>query len=161
MPEANNFGTNFGTIVIGAGNAGYSAATTAAQRGDRNVLLVEKGPPSTGGNTYFTAGGYRTVFDGLDDVLPLVCNVTAEEARTIDMEPYTERKFLDDLYRVTGGRVDPVLAETLVKNSRGAVGWLGEIGVQFTLSFNRQAYKVDGRQKFWGGMVGTSHIHYT
>ena len=138
---------------MGAGNAGHSAATTAAQLGISNVLLIEKGPESSGRNTYFTAGAYRTVFHGLEDVLPLVCNVSQEQAGKIDMNPYTEANFLDDLNRVTDGRTDPALAETPVKNSRETIGWLKDIGVQFTLSFNRQAYEVDGRQKFWGGMV--------
>ncbi|KAA8895622.1 FAD binding domain-containing protein [Sphaerosporella brunnea] len=144
---------HFGIIVIGAGNAGYSAATTAAQHGVQNVLLIEKGPEGTGGNTYFTAGAFRTVFRGLEDVLPLVCNVTPAQAAKIDMQPYTEQNFLDDLARVTDGRADPVMAETLVRHSRDAIAWLSLIGVQFTLSFNRQAYEVNGRQKFWGGMV--------
>jgi succinate dehydrogenase/fumarate reductase flavoprotein subunit len=149
----------FGTIVIGAGNAGYSAATSAALHGAPNVLLVEKGPEGTGGNTYFTAGAFRTVFHGLEDVLPLVCNVDPEQAAKIDMEPYTEQNFLDDLARMTDGRADPVMAGTLVRHSREAIGWLAKIGVQFTLSFNRQAYEVDGRQKFWGGMVLQKHVH--
>lgn len=146
---------SFGAIIVGGGNAGYSAATTAAQAGVRNVLLIEKGPVGTGGNTYFTAGAYRTVFAGLADVLPLVCNVAPEEAEKIDMEAYTEQDFMADLNRMTEGRTDPVLARTLVRESRDAVGWLKSVGVQFTLSFNRQAYVVDGRQKFWGGMVWT------
>ena len=144
---------SFGAIIVGAGNAGYTAATTAAQAGVKNVLLIEKGLPGTGGNTYFSAGAYRTVFGGLSDVIPLVCNVAPEEAEKIDMEAYTEENFLADLNRMTDGRTDPALARTLVRESREAVGWLKSIGVRFTLSFNRQAYVVDGRQKFWGGMV--------
>ncbi|KAL7275575.1 hypothetical protein RUND412_001472 [Rhizina undulata] len=146
---------HFDTIVIGTGNAGFTAATTAATEGSKSVLLIDKCPPSwVGGNSYFTAGAYRTVFHGLADVLPLVCNVTPEQAEKIDMEAYTEAHFMNDLMRVTGGRSHKPLAEVLVKDSRETIGWLAEkVGVQFTLSFNRQAYLQDGRHKFWGGMV--------
>jgi flavin-dependent dehydrogenase len=41
----------FDVIVVGGGNAGFSAASTAAQAGAR-VLLIEKAPlDDAGGNT--------------------------------------------------------------------------------------------------------------
>jgi succinate dehydrogenase/fumarate reductase flavoprotein subunit len=145
---------DYDIIIIGGGNAGYSAATTAAQHGAKRVLVLEKGSDETGGgNTFFTAGAFRTVFTGLSDVLTLVTNDDDEVENEVEMAPYTEHDFLEDLYRVTDNRTDKLLAETLVKNSRDAVGWLRDIGVRFTLSFERQAYKVDGKYKFWGGMV--------
>ena len=52
----------YDVVVVGGGNAGFSAASTAAKCGAR-VLLVEKAPEAeAGGNTYFTAGAYRTCF---------------------------------------------------------------------------------------------------
>lgn len=38
-------------------------------------------------------------------------------------------------------------------NPRETIGWLARIRIKFRLSLHRQAYKVDGRHKFWGGMV--------
>jgi hypothetical protein len=70
------------------------------------------------------------------------------------MKPYTPTNFLDDIKRMTDGRADPALANVLVHKSRETIGWLKDsVGIDFELSFNRQAYKVDGRYKFWGGMV--------
>lgn len=46
-----------------------------------------------------------------------------------------------------------MLADILVDNSREAVQWLMDNGARFILSFNRQAFFVDGKYKFWGGMV--------
>jgi pyruvate/2-oxoglutarate dehydrogenase complex dihydrolipoamide dehydrogenase (E3) component len=46
-----DFNEVFDVVVIGGGNAGFSAATTAAQAGAK-VLLVEKAPANdAGGNT--------------------------------------------------------------------------------------------------------------
>jgi precorrin 3B synthase CobZ len=153
----------FDVIVIGTGNAGLSAAASAAQTlqsqsspGRPSVLVLEKAPEAwAGGNTTFTAGAYRTAFAGLKDVLPLVHNVESEEhASRIDMEAYSADNFLADLKRVTGGRSDSGLANTLTGESRETTQWLhDDLGVRFVLSFNRQAYEVDGRFKFWGGMV--------
>ena len=142
-------------LILGSGNAGLSAATSAALAGARTVLVLDKAPRDwAGGNTTFTAGAYRTVFHGLSDVLPLVRNVDAATAATIDMDPYTEADFHADLDRVTGGRADPALAAALVGESRETTRWLArEVGVPFELSFHRQAYEVGGRTRFWGGMV--------
>ena len=65
----------------------------------------------------------------------------------------TTESVLQDINRVTKGRADPQLANVLVDNSREGVQWLADNGARFMLSFNRQAFKVDGKFKFWGGMV--------
>ncbi|KAH6720379.1 flavoprotein subunit of succinate dehydrogenase/fumarate reductase [Leptodontidium sp. MPI-SDFR-AT-0119] len=140
-------------IVVGGGNAGFCAAISAAQSGARNVLLIDKCPEEwAGGNSYFTAGAMRTAHSGLKDVLPLVNNVDAEMAKLIDLESYTRDDFLADMERITHGKYDRELGKTLVEESTSAIQWLAKNGVRFQLSFNRQAYKVDGRYKFWGGL---------
>jgi len=142
-------------VVVGSGNAGFSAAASAKEHGANNVILLEKAPESwAGGNSTFTAGAYRTVFYGLKDVLSLpVHNVTPEMEDKIDMEPYLQKDFMNDLMRVTNGRSDAKLAQKLVGESNATTKWLSKNGIRFALSFNRQAYNIGGRQKFWGGMV--------
>lgn len=140
-------------LVAGTGNAGFCAAIAAVQAGAKRVLLVDKCPEEwAGGNTYFTAGAYRTVHNGTGDLLPIVNNVDNATARKIDMEPYTPKDFSDDIKRVCGGRSDPRLSKILVEDSNSTIKWLARNGVRFQLSFNRQAYEVDGRFKFWGGL---------
>lgn len=140
-------------LVVGSGNAGFSAALSASQSGAKNILLIDKCPESwAGGNSYFTAGAYRTAHQGLQDLLPIVNNVDAELAQKIDLDPYTEKDFNDDMQRVCVGRSDPGLSSALIKESNSAIKWLARNGVRFQLSFNRQAYEVDGRFKFWGGL---------
>ncbi|ROV99095.1 hypothetical protein VMCG_06607 [Cytospora schulzeri] len=145
-------------LVVGGGNAGFSAAISASEglseRGVKpRVLLIDKCPPSwAGGNSYFTAGAMRCVHDGLSDVLPIVNNVDAQLAEKIDLDPYTQKDFLNDLHRVTDGRYDRDLGRNLVGDSNETVKWLAKHGIRFQLSFNRQAYKIGDRYKFWGGM---------
>jgi succinate dehydrogenase/fumarate reductase flavoprotein subunit len=128
----------YDVIVVGSGNAGFSAALSAREHGAKKVLLVDKCPPEwAGGNTYFTAGAYRTAFDGLEDVLSFVTKVKKERAERIDMAAYTKQDFWNDLMRVTNGRADPELGKVLVEESREAVGWLVKQGIKFQLSFNR------------------------
>ena len=111
-------------------------------------------PEYIGGNSYFTAGGFRTVHHGLKDVVPLVTNVSPDKVVQIDITPYSEAEFTGDIMRMSASQSDPGVVEALVSNSRGTVQWLRDyVGVRFVLSFHRQAFLVDGVQKFWGGMV--------
>ncbi|EGY16785.1 hypothetical protein VD0002_g3002 [Verticillium dahliae] len=140
-------------LVVGSGNAGFSAAISAAESGTARVLLIDTCPEEwAGGNTYFTAGAYRTAHGGLQDVLPLVNNVSPEQKVNIELAPYLEQHFSDDIERVCSGRSDPKLARILVKDSNSTIKWLASHGICFQLSFNRQAYEVGGKIKFWGGM---------
>ncbi|KAI0693228.1 hypothetical protein BC835DRAFT_1306840 [Cytidiella melzeri] len=142
-------------IVVGSGHAGSCAALAASDAGLSRVLIIDKCPEGwVGGNGYFTAGAHRTVHNGLDDLLPIVHNVDVDIASEIDMDPYTAEDFTSDIMRLGGGRSDPALVKAVVDGSRDAIGWLAErVKMPFHLSFNRQAYLVNGRQKFWGGMV--------
>ena len=141
-------------LVIGGGNAGFSAALSAREHGAGKVVLVDKCPEEwAGGNSYFTAGAFRTAHSGLADLLPLVNNVDAQTAQAIDLDPYTQQDFQNDLSRVTAGRSDAHLGRVLTGDSNDTIKWLHGHGVRFQLSFNRQAYKVNGRFKFWGGMA--------
>ncbi|CAG8419626.1 unnamed protein product [Penicillium salamii] len=141
-------------LVVGSGNAGFSAAVSAVQSGASSVVLIDKCPEAwAGGNTYFTAGAYRTVHDGLKDLLPVVNNVDKDLATRIDLSPYTKDDFANDMHRVCMGRSDPQLAQTLISDSNSAIKWLAQNGIRFQLSFNRQAYKLNDRYQFWGGLA--------
>jgi tricarballylate dehydrogenase len=69
------------------------------------------------------------------------------------IDPYTEDNFYDDLMRVTEDLADPDMALLLVKESQATVRWMRARGIRWIPMFGRQAYKVDGKFKFWGGLV--------
>lgn len=142
-------------VVVGSGHAGSCAALAAADAGARRVLIVDKCPEEwVGGNGYFTAGAHRTAHNGLQDLLPIVRNVPDELASQIDVDPYTADEFYADIMRLGDGKPEKDLVRAVVDGSWDAVRWLARrVEVPFTLAFNRQAYLVDGRQKFWGGMA--------
>ncbi|TKA73336.1 hypothetical protein B0A55_06782 [Friedmanniomyces simplex] len=142
-------------LIIGSGAAALASALSAIESTNPppRVLLVDKAPLAwAGGNGYFTAGAYRTQHNGLEDILPVVSNVTPEMVGKIDLPAYSHGDFLGDLERVTGGRSSPVLGKYLVGESLETVRWLKGHGVDWWLSFRRQAYEVEGRWVFWGGL---------
>ena len=93
-------------LVVGSGNAGFSAALSASESGVRNVIVIDKCPEDwSGGNSYFTAGATRVAHNGLQDLLPIVNNVDAELATKIDLPSYTEKDFRADMDQDLFGKV--------------------------------------------------------
>ena len=140
-------------IVVGGGNAAFCAALAAAEHGV-SVLVLERAPEDeAGGNSRFTAGAMRCVYDGVDDLHALMPDLTEEEIAKSDFGTYTEDQFFDDMGRVTEYRTDPDLCELLVKRSQATLRWMRDKGVRFVPIWGRQAFKVDGKFKFWGGLT--------
>ncbi len=138
-------------IVVGGGNAGFSAAHAAAERGRRTVLL-EKGSAETGGgNSFFTAGATRINHAGIGDLLDFV--EPDERHVRSEVPPYSSAEFAADLAKVTGGRNDRELTDVLVTEAQATVRWLHGLGLRYRLMYERQAYaRPDGRYVFWGGL---------
>ncbi|MBC6439226.1 MAG: FAD-dependent tricarballylate dehydrogenase TcuA [Rhodospirillales bacterium] len=140
-------------LVIGAGNAAFAAAHAAREHGCRVTVLERAPEDEAGGNTRFTAGAIRFAYRGVDDLVALMPDLTDEELATTDFGTYTEDRFFDDMYRVTEYRTDPDLCELLVTRSRETMLWMQSKGIRFAPIYGRQAFKVDGRFKFWGGLT--------
>ncbi len=140
-------------VVIGAGNAALCAALAAQENGAR-VLVLERAPEDqNGGNSRFTAGAIRFAYEGVDELREVMPDLSDEEVAQTDFGTYSEDQFFDDMFRVTQYRCDPDLVELLVRRSRATMVWMREKGVRFVPIYGRQAFKVDGRFKFWGGLT--------
>jgi tricarballylate dehydrogenase len=139
-------------LVVGGGNAGFSAAHAAAARG-RQVLLLEKGlPEQAGGNSYYTAGAFRIAHEGLSDVADLLDR--DDRLRDTVLPPYGHDAYVADMQKVTSGRADPELTEVLVGDSQETLRWLHGLGLRFRLMYERQSYQdASGRHVFWGGLA--------
>jgi len=139
--------------VVGAGNAALCAALAAAEAGAKVVVLETAPEGERGGNSAYTAGAMRTVYDGVADVRKLVPDIGDEDVKNTDFGSYSFDEYFDDMARITQHRADPDLLEILIRQSLPTLEWMRCQGVRFQPSYGRQAFKVDGRFKFWGGLA--------
>jgi tricarballylate dehydrogenase len=140
-------------IVVGGGNAAFCAALAARQAGAKVTVLERAPKDEAGGNSRFTAGSMRVVYDGVEDIKRLVPDLSPQEIETTDFGTYTAEQFFDDMARVTQFRANPDLVEILVNRSLDTLDWMRKCGVRFVPIYGRQAFKVDGKFKFWGGLT--------
>ena len=71
-------------VVVGGGNAAFCAALSARESG-ADVVMLERSPiDEAGGNSRFTAGGMRCVYDGVEDLRSLMPDLTDDEAAKTD-----------------------------------------------------------------------------
>ncbi len=141
-------------VVVGGGNAALNAAI-AAREGGAQVLLLERAPfELRGGNSRFTAGAMRTVYNGVDDLRRLMPELTPGEIDRTDFGSYSREQFYDDMGRVTQYRTDPELAEKLIETSFDTLCWMREQGVRFLPLYGRQSFEVDGPSDAEPGTAG-------
>jgi tricarballylate dehydrogenase len=145
--------SDFDVIVVGGGNAAFCAALAAREKGASVLVLEAAGEDEAGGNSRFTAGAMRVVYDGIEDIKALVPDLSEDEIAITDFGTYTQDQFFDDMARVTQYRTDPDLCELLVTRSLPTLLWMREKGIRFVPIYGRQAFKVDGKFKFWGGLT--------
>ena len=145
--------SDWDVIVVGGGNAAFCAALAAREQGASVVMLEAAPEDEAGGNSRFTAGAMRVAYDGVEDILKLVPDLSETEIETTDFGSYTKDQFFDDMARVTQYRSDPELVDRLVTGSLDTLIWMREKGVRFVPIYGRQAFKIDGKFKFWGGLT--------
>ena len=141
-------------LVVGCGNAALCAALAAEENGAASVTVLERAPEGEcGGNSRFAAGAIRFAYSGVDDLLELIPDLSENDIAITDFGSYTEDQFFDDMYEVTQYRCDPDLIECLVRYSKETMLWMRDKGVRFIPIYGRQAFKVDGKFTFWGGLT--------
>jgi tricarballylate dehydrogenase len=140
-------------IVVGAGNAALSAAMAARENGAR-VLVLEKAPEEEkGGNSYFTAGGFRFCHTGVADAAgDVLTDLSRAERERIVLPVHDRKVFYDTLMKVTHHQADEDLAWRLIDGSRPGMAWLRGHGIRFIPMFGRQSFLVEGRHHFYGGV---------
>ncbi|MCJ2140445.1 FAD-dependent tricarballylate dehydrogenase TcuA [Methylobacterium sp. E-066] len=144
-------------VVVGSGNAAMSAGLAALERG-ASVLMIEKAEPDlAGGNTAYTAGAMRFVYQGNDDLLPLLADPDDPRLPRTDFGAYTAQTFESDLLGFNDGRPLSREQRILIDESGAALRWLSTQGVKFEPIYARQSFEKDGRFVFWGGLTLATH----
>jgi tricarballylate dehydrogenase len=138
-------------IVVGAGNAALTAALAAREAGAQVLVLEKAAPEERGGNSRFTGGIVRFAHAGLDDILPLLPEITEEEIARLEVTPYPAEAYTGDIMRMSEGQADPLLTRLLVDNSYPTIRWMQSLGVQFELY--QTAVRQGGRIYFPAGAV--------
>ena len=140
-------------IVVGAGNAALCAAVSAAEQGARVLVLEKATEEDRGGNTLFTAGGFRFVHAGLDDLrADILDDLSEAEVEQIVLPPLPRESYYADLMKVTEGHADEDMSLILIDQSRDTMRWMRQHKVRFVPMFGRQSFVVDGKHHFYGGV---------
>jgi tricarballylate dehydrogenase len=121
---------HYDVLIVGGGNAACAAAHAALEK-TKSVGLIEKAPiRERGGNSCMT-GHMRFAFNGLEDLRPLVRNMSESELHKLlegGLPSRTEADIWDELMRVTNNQSDPDLLHVHVTESLKTVHWLASKG---------------------------------
>lgn len=145
--------TVWDVLIVGSGNAALCAGIAAAENG-ASVLIVEKADKEmAGGNTKYTAGAMRFVYNHSDDLLPLLANRNDPRVARSDFGSYTADKFREDLLGFNDGVPITPEQEILVAQSYDTMLWLAGHGVTYDPIYARQSFEREGKLIFWGGLT--------
>ncbi len=79
--------TVWDVIVVGAGNAALCAALSAAEQGAKVLVLEKATLEDRGGNSTFTAGGFRFCHDGVEDLRSDILDDMTHGEYYLDRQP--------------------------------------------------------------------------
>ena len=125
-------------VVVGGGNAACSAAHAALEK-TSSVAIIEKSTlRDRGGNSAMT-GHIRFVFNGVEDLRPLVRGMSdGELLKLLDcgLPHRTEAEVWDEIMRVTNNQSDQELLQVHVTESLNTVQWLAGKGHERSIIWN-------------------------
>jgi tricarballylate dehydrogenase len=121
---------HYDVLIVGGGNAACSAAHAALEQ-TKSVAIIEKSTKrDRGGNSAMT-GHIRFVFNGIEDLRPLVRGMSDDELRKLldcGLPKRDEQTFWDEIMRATNNQSDPDLLQVHVTQSLETVQWLAAKG---------------------------------
>ena len=143
----------YDVVVVGAGNAALSAAMAARENGAKVLILEKAAEEEKGGNSYFTAGGFRFCHSGVEDAATdILTDLSDAEREQIILPVQDQNTFYDALMKVTHHQSDEDMAWRLINGSRPAMVWLKNHKIRFIPMFGRQSFKLNGKHHFYGGV---------
>jgi tricarballylate dehydrogenase len=120
---------HFDVLIVGSGNAACSAAHAAIEKGAKVAIIEKASRRDRGGNSALT-GHMRFVFNGIEDIRPLVKNATDDELNAaLERLPHRkEDQLWDEIMHVTNNQSDQDLLQVHVTESRNTIQWLAAKG---------------------------------
>ena len=140
-------------IVVGSGNAALSAGIAALEKGAQVTIVEKANEAEAGGNSRYTAGAMRFVYNSNEELLPLLLDPEDEKIVITEFGQYTKEKFQEDLLGFNDGQPLSLHQHILIDKSYETMAWLGSHNVKFEPIYSRQTFQKDGKYIFWGGLT--------
>lgn len=140
-------------IIVGSGNAALCAGIAACSNGAKVLMIDSADEEMAGGNSKYTAGAMRFVYNKNADLLPLLKDPEDSRIPNTDFGSYTAQKFETDLLGFNDGRPISKEQRVLIDSSYETLLWLSQQGVKFNPIYERQSFEKDGKHIFWGGLT--------
>lgn len=140
-------------IIIGSGNAALCAGIAALEQGSEVLILEKADPVEAGGNSRYTAGAMRFVYNSKTDLLPLLSHLDDPKIAKTEFGSYPKAKFQKDMLNFNGGLPLNLHQNMLIDQSYETILWLAEHGIKFEPIYSRQTFERDGKYIFWGGLT--------
>lgn len=127
----------YDVVVVGAGNAGLTAALAAHEAGARVLMLEAASHEERGGNSRFSGGIFRAVHHGLNSLKPILHPSNDQWYDRVNAAPYTAADYEQDWMTTSEGRPDVDLLRTTIEHSFETLEWMHGQGVQFDLTADK------------------------
>jgi tricarballylate dehydrogenase len=128
---------HYDVVVVGAGNAGLTAALAAQESGARVLVLEAASHAERGGNSRFTGGIFRSTHDGLESIKPILHADSEQYYDKVTVAPYTVEDYTKDWSSTSEGRQDPELMRLTIERSRDTLTWMSGKGVGFEITADK------------------------
>ena len=140
-------------IIVGSGNAALCAGIASLEKGAAVTIYEKADKKMSGGNTKYTAGAMRFVYDSGEQLISLLKNKSDTRLKNTDFGSYSKKNFSSDLLSFNDGRALSDEQTILVSKSFETMEWLASHNVKFEPIFSRQSFLKDGKYIFWGGLT--------
>lgn len=127
----------YDVVVVGAGNAGLTAALAAQEAGARVLVLESANEAERGGNTRFSGAIFRATHEGIESIKPILDESSDRWFDIVETDAYTAADYRADWMRTSQDLPDPRLVDIVIDKSWETLLWMHGKGVEFELTADK------------------------